>query len=56
MSDAERMAAIDRIDGNVTRSLGVTNAFYNDAALQAMQRARQQQDIGTVQGLYGVGP
>jgi hypothetical protein len=56
MSDAERLAAIDRIDGNVTRSLGVTNAFYNDAALQAMQRARQQQDIGTVQGLYGIGP
>jgi hypothetical protein len=56
MSDAERLAAIDRIDGNVTRSLGVTNAFYNDAALQAMQRARQQQDIGTVLGLYGIGP
>jgi hypothetical protein len=56
MSDAERLAAIDRIDGNVTRSLGATYAFDNDAALQAMQRARQQQDIGTVQGLYGIGP
>jgi hypothetical protein len=56
MSDAERLAAIDRIDGNITRSLGETYAFDNDAALQAMQRLRQQQDIGTVQGLYGVGP
>jgi len=56
MSDAERLAAIDRIDADVTKNLGITNAFNNDAALQAMQRAKAQQDINTVQGLYGVGP
>jgi len=55
MSDAERLAAIDRIDGNATRQLGMTYSFNNDAALQAMQRAKEQQDIGTVQGLYGIG-
>ena len=55
MSDAERLAAIDRIDGNATRQLGVTYAFDNDAALAAMQRAKEQQDIGTLQSLYGIG-
>jgi hypothetical protein len=55
MNDAERLAVIDRIDGNVTHELGTTYAWGNSAALQAMQRARAQADIGTVQGLYGIG-
>ena len=55
MNDAERLAAIDRIDGNVTNELGATYAWGNNAALQAMQRARAQADIGTIQGLYGIG-
>jgi hypothetical protein len=55
MSDAERLAAIDRIDTDITGQLGYMHSFDNDAAMQAMQRARAQGDIGTVQGLYGIG-
>lgn len=56
MSDAERLSAIDRIDGDMTRQLSLLHSFNNSVALQAAQRARAGNDIGTVRGLYGIGP
>ena len=56
MSDAERLEAIDRIDAGVTGQLSFLRQFDNGAALQALQRAKAQGDIGTIQGLYGIGP
>jgi hypothetical protein len=55
MSDAERLAAIDRIDKDITGQLSFMHGFDNDAAMQAMQRAKAQGDIGSVQALYGIG-
>lgn len=55
MSDAERLAAIDRIDRDMTGRLGTLQAFDNASAIQAGQRAMEQHDIGTMQGLYGGG-
>jgi len=56
MSDAERLSAIDRIDGDMTRQLNGLRAFNNSIAVQAAQRAKERSDIGTVRGLYGIGP
>jgi hypothetical protein len=56
MSDAERLLAIDWIDKDITRQLGLLHSFNNTVALQAAQRARTGNDIGTLRGLYGIGP
>ena len=56
MSDGERLSAIDRIDGDVTRQLSLLHGYNNSAALQAAQRAQAAGDIGAVRGLYGIGP
>ena len=56
MSDAQRMAAIDRIDRDITGQWGFMRSFDNNAALQAAQRANAGANIGTVGGLYGVTP
>lgn len=56
MSDAERLAAIDRIDDDMTGQLNSLHAFNNGVAMQAVQRAQVAADIGTVRGLYGLGP
>jgi hypothetical protein len=56
MSDAERLSAIDRIDADMTRQLGLLHAFNNSVAIQAAQRAQTAGEIGTLRGLYGLGP
>ena len=56
MSDAERLSAIDRIDGDMTRQLSLLHSFNDGVALQAAQRAQAASEIGTVRGLYGIGP
>jgi hypothetical protein len=55
MSDAERLAALDRIDRDVTGNLSELRGFDSDAAILGMQRTRAAQDVGTVGALYGVG-
>lgn len=56
MSDAERLSAIDRIDGDMTGQLSFLHTFNNNAALQAAQRGQAAQDAATVRALYGIGP
>jgi hypothetical protein len=56
MSDGERLSAIDRIDGDMTRQLSLLHAFNNSVAILAAQRAQAANDVGTVRGLYGIGP
>ena len=55
MGDAERLAAIDRIDRDMTSRLSMIQAFDNTSAVQAGQRGIEQNDIRTMQGLYGNG-
>ena len=56
MSDAERLAVIDRIDGDMTGKLSFLRSFNNNGAIQAGQRAIDQNNIGTMQSLYGINP
>jgi hypothetical protein len=54
MSDGERLAAIDRIDGDMTDKLNFLRVFNNEGAIQAGQRSVDQNDIGAMQGLWGI--
>jgi hypothetical protein len=56
MSDAERLAAVDRIDADITRQLNQSHSFNNSVAIAAAQRASARSEIGTLRGLYGIGP
>ena len=56
MSDAERLSAIDRIDADMTRQLSLMHSFNNTVGIQAAQRAQTLSEVGTVRGLYGIGP
>jgi hypothetical protein len=55
MSDAERLAAIDRIDKDQTDKLSFLRVFNNQTAIQAGQRGLEQNDISTMSALYGIG-
>jgi hypothetical protein len=55
MSDAERLAAIDRIDRDMTSRLEVLRVFGNLGAIQAGQRGIELNDINAMQGLYNIG-
>ena len=54
MSDAERLAAIERIDRDMTDKLNFLRVFNNEGAIQAGQRSVEQNDIGAMQGLWGI--
>lgn len=56
MSDAERLSAIDRIDGNIGGQLDYLRRFDNQAALLAAERQQAVNDQATLRGLYGLGP
>jgi hypothetical protein len=55
MSDAERLAAIDRIDKDMTGKLSFLRVFNNEAAIQAGQRGIEQNNISAMRGLFGIG-
>jgi hypothetical protein len=54
MSDAERLSTIDRIDQDMTDKLSFLRVFNNEGAIQAGQRSVEQNDIGAMQGLWGI--
>jgi hypothetical protein len=54
MSDAERLAAIDRVYGDITGDLLFLRRFNNSTSVQAIQRARAAGDISTLQKIYGI--
>lgn len=54
MSDDERLKAIDKIADDTGDKLSFLRAFNNDTQLQAIQRAKERNDLQTVQQLYGV--
>jgi hypothetical protein len=55
MSDAERIAAIDRVYGDITGQLRLLRSFNNSTSVQAVLRARESNDIGTLKNIYGIG-
>lgn len=54
MSDDERLKAIDRIADDMTDKRSFLRCFNTDTRLQAIQRAREQNDCRTLQELYGL--
>ena len=56
MSDAERLSAIDRIDRDMIRQVGLLHSFNDEVALQVAQRGQAKRDMSTVRWLYGLGP
>jgi hypothetical protein len=56
MSDAERLRAIDRVYTDITRQLSFLRTFNNNTSIQAIQRAREANDIGTLKSIYGITP
>ena len=55
MSDAERLQSIDRVYADITGQLRTLREFNNNTSLQAVQRAREAGDIGTLKSIYGIG-
>ena len=54
MSDYERISAIDRIASGMDDKLAFLRAFNSNTSVQALQRQRDLNDIGTVRGLFGI--
>jgi hypothetical protein len=53
MSDAERLTAIDHIYVDMESKLSYLRNFNSTSGMLAAQRLKSQQDIGTLQTLYG---
>lgn len=56
MSDAERITSIDRIYGEMEDKLTFLRYFNNHTTLLAVQRAKEQNDVNTIQNIYGIKP
>lgn len=56
MSDAERLASIDRIYHDMEDKLSFLRYFNHRATVLAVQRAKEQNDISTTQNIYGLKP
>lgn len=54
MSDAQRLQAIGRAYTEITRQLSFLRWFNNSTTLQAVQRAKEANDIITLQSIYGI--
>ena len=54
MSDAERLQAIDRLYQNMLDKVIFLRHFNHTTTLLAIQRAREQKDVHTLQQIYGL--
>lgn len=54
MSDDERLAAIDRIYADMQDKLMFLRYFNNNTRILALQRAKEQNDVGTMRQIYGI--
>lgn len=54
MSDAERLAAIDRVDKDMTDKLSFLRTFNNNGVIQGGQRGVEQNDINFFKTEYGL--
>ncbi|HTR29908.1 MAG TPA: hypothetical protein VMH27_11605 [Puia sp.] len=55
MSDAQRLAAIDRIDHDITDKLTFLRSFDSNNSIQDLQRGRDNNDVNSMRSLYGIG-
>ena len=54
MSDDERLTAIDHIYDDMQDKLTFLRQFNNNTTVLALQRAREKNDVNTIQNIYGV--
>ena len=54
MSDDERLTAIDRIYADMQDKLMFLRYFNNNTTILALQRAKEQNDVGTMRQIYGI--
>ena len=54
MSDADRLQAIDKIHESIMDKLSFLKRFDQTNTLLAVQRAKEHNDIATLQSLYGI--
>lgn len=54
MSDAQRIQAIDRVYSDITGQLSFLRQFNNNTTIQAVQRAKETNDIQTLKSIYGI--
>lgn len=52
MSDAERLASIDRLDLDMTGKLNFLRSFNNKTAVLALQRAKETENANQLQQIY----
>jgi len=53
MSDAQRLAAIDRVYGEINGQLAAVRHLNNETSVQVLQRRKAINDIKTLKQLYG---
>ena len=56
MGDAERINSIDRLYHDMDDKLTFLRYFDNHTTLLAVQRAKEQNDVTTLQNIYGIAP
>jgi hypothetical protein len=54
MSDAQRLAALARIDSAVKEELGFLERFDAELSIEAAHRAQESNDINTLKSIYGL--
>jgi hypothetical protein len=54
MSVALGLKAIDRVYSDITRQLSFLRQLNNNASIQAIQRNKEANDIGTLKSIYGM--
>lgn len=53
-SDDERLNIIDQLDADMQNRLSFLRDFNNNTTILALQRAREKNDINTIQNIYGI--
>jgi len=53
MSNAQRLAAIDRVYGEINKQLAAVRQLNNETSVQVLQRKKAINDIKTLKHLYG---
>lgn len=54
MSDDERLTSIDKIFAGIQDKLTFLRYFNNNTTLLAVQRAKERNDVSTIQNIYGL--
>lgn len=53
-SDDQRLQAVDRIYADINGQLSLLRQFNNNTSIQAIQRARESNDVEMLRSLYGI--